>query len=563
MLHRSGLLRQAGLSKEDLERLVEIPPDPKMGDFAFPCFSLSKALRKAPNIIASELAAQVSPEGIISRVEAMGPYLNFFADRARVTEKAVGAVLSKGAEYGRGRPKKEKVMIEYSQANTHKAFHVGHLRGTSIGESLARILKFSGYSVLQVNYQGDTGAHVAKWLWCYLKNHKGEKPPKGGKGKWVANIYVEAVKLLAESPAFSDEVNKVNYSLEHGDDKELVKLWKESRKWSLDEFDGIYKDLGAHFDHFFFEREMEKPGEQIVRQMLKDGVAQESEGAIIMDLEECKLGKWVLLRKDGTTLYSAKDLALADKKFREFHIDRSIYVVGNAQSLHLQQLFRTLELIGFKQAKDCHHLSFEEVRLPSGKMSSRTGVNILYSEMKAEIFDYTSEETRKRHPDWSAAKLEKAVRGIAVAALKFDMLKIDHNKPIVFDTKQACDFEGETGPYVQYAHARICSIFRQAGKWKAKEGFKPHYSNEKEFELAKLLSGYPEIVAESAEKYDPAIVARYALKVAQTFSGFYTECPVLKADEKERESRLMLSEAARMVLEGALGLLGIDAPEEM
>ncbi len=545
------------------ELYLEIPKDNNLGDYAFPCFILAKEMKKNPVVIAKDLEKKISKPYFISDIKATGPYLNFFVDKSLLFKETLKKISKEKDNYGSGKNKKQKIMIEYSQANTHKAFHVGHLRGTSLGEALARILKFYGYDVVQANYQGDTGAHVSKWLWCCLKYHKNEKPPKDERGKWIASIYVEAIQKLTKNPELQEQVDEINYKLENDMDSKLTLLWKRSRKWSLDEFEEIYNDLDAHFDYYFFEREMEDPGKKMVDKILKKGLAEKSEGAIIINLEKYCLGVWVLLRKDGTTLYSAKDLALAEKKFNKFKIDKSIYVVGNAQSLHMKQLFKTLDLMGFKQAKDCYHLSFDEIRLPTGKMSSRTGVNILYTDLKKELFEYTEKETRARHKDWSEKKIKEIVDKVALGAMKFDILLKDSNKIIVFDIKKACDFEGETGPYVQYAHVRCCSILDKYGQ-KLKDDVDFSLIKERSAsEVVTLLSKFDDIIKQSCDNYKLNILARYLIDLAQKFNEFYHECHVITDDKKLTETRLLIVDCVRQVLNNGLKLLAIDAPERM
>ena len=537
---------------------LEAPPDPKLGDFAFPCFQLSKKFKKNPVEISKELSNKLKPSGLIKEIKQAGPYLNFFIDKQKLAESLIKEILR--GDYGKGKAKKEKVMVEYSQANTHKAFHVGHLRGTCLGESLARILKYSGYNVIQANYQGDTGAHVAKWLWCYLKFHKGEKPPKKDPERWIADIYVEAVKKSNQDN--QKEIEKINYQLENKKDKELMNLWKESRKWSLDILDDIYKDLDAHFDKFFFEREVEARGKEIAEELVKKGIAKIDDGAALVDLEKYRLGIWILLRKDGTCLYSAKDLALAEKKFKEFKIDKSIYVVGNAQNMHMQQLFKTLELMKFKQAKKCFHLSYAMVRMPTGKMSSRTGENILYLDLKNEIINKLKQEVEKRHKDWNSQQKAESVLNIFSSAIKFDFLMQDPNKDIIFDIEKALDFEGETGPYIQYVHARICSIFNKNGKFNGKFNA-GMLKTEYEEKIINLLSAFPDTIEKSAESYKPHLIARYLIELSQSFNEFYHNCPILQADKDTKQARLGLISAVKEVIKTGLDLLGIESPEVM
>ncbi len=547
----------------DVDKLLEVPPKPEMGDFAFPCFALAKEIKKAPPEVAKELASKIKTDDTVVKVIALGPYVNFFISPEKYSEAVLKEVSEKKDKYGSSKPQDKTVMVEFSQPNPFKAFHVGHLRGTVLGESLSRVLIFSGKKVIQANYMGDTGAHIGKWLWCYNKFHKGEKPPEKDREAWIASIYVEAVQKTTDNEKNEKEAREINFSLENNLDPNLAELWKEGKQWSMEAFYKIYEDLDANFEVFHFESEMEKLGREIVQKLIEKGIAKESEGVPIMDLEEHGLGVWVLLREDGTTLYSAKDLALAKVKFDEYDIDKSIYVVGNAQALHLRQLFKTLELMGFEHASKCHHLSFDEVRLPEGRMSSRTGKNLLYKDIKKDILKYAIKETKKRHQDWDDEKVNKSAFAIALAALKFGMIVQDTNKKIVFDSKKALDFEGETGPYLQYTHARACSILRKSGVSISTDVDFSQLSGQLEKELMVLLNRFNGVVDEAANNYRSLAVARYAIELAQKFNEFYHTHQCIVDDENVKMARLLLVDAVRQVLHNALYLLTLKAPEQM
>lgn len=545
------LKKETGLKEINLE----IPPSSDLGDFAFPCFVLSKEKKKSPILIAQELANSIKKPNFISEIKSNGPYLNFFLDQKKFSEKLINSILLKKEEYGKDN-KKDIVMIEFSQANTHKAFHVGHIRGTSLGESISRIMEFSGNKVYRANYQGDTGMHVAKWIWCYKKYHSKEKI--NNDERWIASIYVESVKKLAEHPDLQIEVDEINRRLEEGKDKILINLWKKTRKLSLDSFEKIYRELNTKFDYYFFESEVEKRGRTISKQLVKEKIAEISDGATIINLEKYGLSVWVLLRKDGTVLYSSKDLALAEKKFKKIKINKSIYVVGAAQRLHIYQLFKTLELMNFKYANNCHYVPVSEVRLPTGKMSSRTGENILYSEFLKEIIDYTKKEILKREK-LNKSELEKRALAISIAAIKYSMLKQGTNNTIVFDKKEALNFEGNTGPYLLYSYARSRSILNKSKKRKSKISTISLSSNE--LSLIKELSKFPEVVKNSYNNLSPSIIANYAHELSQKFNEFYHANKVIGS--KEESFRLALVEAFSIVLKNSLSLLGINVIEKM
>ncbi|MBI5871633.1 arginine--tRNA ligase [archaeon] len=551
---------QAAVSKIPL--LLETPPDPALGDIALPCFFLSPAFKKSPQLIAQELASKLQEKKPkeIERVLAVNGYLNIFISKNLLSKFVLGSILKQKQKFGRG-GLKEKIMIEFSQANTHKAFHVGHIRGTSIGESLARISEFMGNKVLRANYQGDTGMHVAKWLWCYLKYHKNKKLKEDE--SYIASIYTEAVRRLTENPELQHEVDLINKSLDEKSDKPLLSLWKKTRSISLNSLKPIYACFNTKFDIFYFEKDMEQRGKQIAQDLLKKGIAQESEGAIIVDLTSQALGILVLVRKDGTALYSAKDLALAEKKFTQFKLDKSIYIIGAAQTLYFSQLFKMLYLMDFPHAHKLKVIHFSEVRLPSGKMSSRTGENILYSDFKEEITKAAQEQLLKRFPSIKKKELDKRALAISIASIKYNMLRQDANKSIIFKKEEALSFEGDTGPYLLYSYARASAILRKAH---IPPNFRTNsiITTEKiEFDLIKHLADFPCAIQSAYTHLEPSIIANYASRLAQLFNEFYHACPVLHAEKAILKSRLALVLSFTIILKQALYLLGIKVLEKM
>jgi arginyl-tRNA synthetase len=543
---------------EEIYNRIEVPPTPEMGDFALPCFFLASKMKRPPHQVAMELRAQIKiPKGF-KAVQLEGPYLNFFVDRKKLTGDLISEVLSEGKDFGKSNfGKGEKVMVEFSQANTHKAFHVGHIRGTSLGESIARIMEFCGNNIVRANYQGDSGMHVAKWIWCYNKYHSKEKLT--GNESWIASIYVDAVKRLGRSKKLQAEVEEVNRKLDTGERKELNDLWKETRKLCLTALEKIYTQLNTHFDAYYFESDMEKRGKQIVESMMENGFAKKSEDATIIDLEKYGLGIWVLIRKDGTILYSAKDLALTEKKFLDYpKLTKSVYVIANEQNLHFQQLVKTLEVTNFGNAEKLKHVAYGLVRLPTGKMSSRTGQNILYSDFLHKVLTHTTKELKDRYPKLEEERLEDRAMKISIAAIKYDMLKQDEKKNLVFNIKESLNFEGNSGPYILYSYARASSIIKHSTK-KADPSVKE--MDKGEIALMKKMSEFPSIVQRAYETLSPSLIANYSYQLARVFNEFYHKCPVVKS---QKESfRLSLVEAFRQVISNSLYLLGIDVLEEM
>lgn len=544
-----------GIDNKQIESLIEVPKDSKLGDFAFPCFSLSRELKKNPMEIAKELVNKVKTGKEFEKVVAQGPYVNFFLNKNLQAKEVLSKIIKEKDKFGSSKLNKDKVMIEFSQANTHKAFHVGHIRGTSFGESLCRIFEFLGSKVIRANYQGDTGMHVAKWIWCYKKYHSKEKLKEDE--SWIASIYVDAVKKLGDDEALQEEVNEINQKLESGKDKELMKLWKETRELCLKALEKVYKELNTKFDRYYFEREVEIPGKEIAQNLAKEGIAKVSDGATIMDLNDLGLSVWVLLRKDGTVLYSSKDLALAMLKFKEYKLDKSINIVADEQNLHFKQLFKTLELMKFKDVKKCQHIPYALVRLPEGKMSSRTGNNILYSDFMKEMKEYAKSEIIKREKVVEKELEERALK-ISVAAIKYAMLKQHSNNLIIFNKEEALNFEGNTGSYLLYSYARAKSIIRKAKSIPKKFEVS---NTEAEKNLITKLSNFPDIVIHAREQLSPNLIANYAFELSQSFNEFYHNSQVIGS---EHESfRLVLVSCFSQVLKNALGLLGIDVIEKM
>ncbi len=552
----SLLMKVVSLKKEEIENLVEAPQNKDFGDYAFPCFSLTKVLKKSPNEIAKDIEKKLMKSKEVEKIVTVGSYVNFYLNKKYLAENTLKEILKKKDKYGSMEISKERVMVEFSQANTHKAFHIGHVRGTSLGESIARILEFGGNKVVRANYQGDTGMHVAQWIWCYNKYHVKEKLKKDE--TWVAGIYVESVSRLNENEKFKEEVEEINRKLDSKEDKKLNGLWEQTRELSLESFEPIYKELNTKFDNYFYESEVEDRAKDISKELLNKKIAELSEKAVIMDLEKFNLGIWVLLRSDGTVLYSAKDIALAEMKFNKYKIDKSIYVVGSAQQLHVYQLFKTLELMKFKQAEKCRYVPITEVRLPEGKMSSRTGQNILYSAFKDELVEYAKMEIQNREKV-SGKELNTRALAISIASLKYVMLKQDVNKAIVFNKKEALQFEGNTGPYLLYTYARAKSILKKAKSKEKKLVFGD--IDEKERNLISKLALFPEIALSSYNNLAPNVIANYCYELAQIFNEFYHSEKVIGSTNEI--FRLSLVECSAQVLKNGLSLLGINVIEKM
>lgn len=546
------LSKQVKLDKMQIENLIETPPSADLGDYAFPCFSLAKELKKSPVQIAQEIAGKIKSKEL-EKVEAKGPYINFFLDRKSLAEETISKILKERDKYGSAK-EKLKVMVEFSQPNTHKAFHVGHIRGTSLGESISRIFEFRGNKVIRANYSGDTGMHIAKWIWCYTNFHSNEKLKEDE--SWIASIYVDAVKRLSADEKLQEQVDLINRKIEDKTDKKINDLWKKTRELSIKSWDNVYKELGTRFDVHYFESEVEKRGKEIALELVKKGIAKVSDDAVITDYEEYNLGVWVLLRKDGTVLYSAKDLALAERKSKEYDVDKNIILSADEQNLHFRQLFKTLELMKVKEK--FAHVSYGMVRLPTGKMSSRTGDNILYSDFINEMKEYAREEISKREKV-SEKELEERALAISIAAIKYSMLKQGSTGVIVFNKEEALNFEGNTGPYLLYSYARAKSILEKA-KYKVKK-FKVGNIEDNEKQLINEMAKFNSVVKHAYDNLSPNLIANYAYQLSQTFNEFYHTNKVIGSEEEQ--FRLSLVEAFSIILKNSLYLLGISTIEKM
>ncbi len=631
--------------------------------------------------IADRITARLLADGAADRVEAVNGFVNIYFDTASVAAQTVQRVAAEGIDYGRGTALTEKVMVEFSQPNTHKAFHVGHLRNVALGNALSNILDFAGFEVVRANYLGDIGRHVISCLWCYRAFHLGEEPAEG-RGRWLGQIYVESLQRLAYRKEVVDFINKLSsedeafktasdrmlkelwrrnkasgediayllgqvsgrgeldlakvhdqdclaelwqiigaqlqqearptranapvvdeataeaqlerwrelnahidwwipgktwdeeykecWRLWEEQDPEFVALWERTKTWSMEEFHRIYRELGVRFDVWFYESEVEDEGREIVQELLDKGIAEVSDGLPVVKIDE-KLGLdketyrvLPILRSNGTTLYSTKDLALTKRKFEDYQIDRAIWVVAVPQALYFQQIFKVLELWGFQQAQQSYHLPYEIVTLKEGMMSSRSGNAVLYEDVAPEVFRRARAIVDDKNAEMAEAQKTAVAKQVGVGALLYGMLERDNNRVIIFDPAEAVSLHGQSAPYIQYAHARACRILKRAGALPdahapiAFDDLDAH-----EINLIEQVANFPAEVQRAAREYKPLVIATYAYDLATCTNDFYEHCRVLDAPEPQRTARLVIVAAARQTLANALALLGIEAPEAM
>ncbi len=550
------------------------PPNPELGDLAFACFSLAKAMKSSPAEIATRLAEDVSTliskekKPVFSRVSASGPYLNFTVTDAHLlsllTAKSFSALPPKLPAKGR-----KKTLVEYANPNTHKDVHVGHLRNFTLGAAIVRLLLARGHKVIPASYINDLGSNVAKCLWGMKHIQADAVVEPGDEVRTLDKAYVEATARAEADPNVREEISTIQRSLEeyHRTGKgggEWIALWKKTRKWSLAALDQVFAEFDLPLQKRWYESDLIAEADALVQDLQKKGIAKESQGAVIVDLESEKLGVNLLRKTDGTLLYNAKDLALAEEKEQSVHPDESLYVVDARQSLALQQLFATLKRMGKKE--HLVHLSYEFVTLPEGAMSSRKGNVIFYEDFRDGLVARAEKEVRERHADWSAAQVRTAAHAIAFGGLIFALLKQDREKKIVFNVDEAVSFDGFTGPYLQYTLARIASVEKKAGGsglWSNLEIPKTVVLSSVEHRLALELLAVSDAVRLAADTYRPSVLCQALFSLCQTFSEFYEKEPILSAPPDMRGARLALLAHVRSSLLAGFSLLGLPVVEEM
>ena len=564
--------------------MLGLAPNLKMGHIAFGCFPLAKALRKGPPQIAAQLKDHVVNCPLVEEVQAQGPYLNFFIKKESLGELVIAAANSHAlfeteifdltTQDEKGKKRNEKWMIEYSQPNTHKILHVGHMRNLCLGNALVRMCRYAGIDTSAVTYPGDVGTHVAKCLW-YYKFHNQEEVPKEDKGAWLGQMYTKANTLLEEQRGTDKEAENresLTHILKelHDQKGEFYDLWLETKSWSVELMKETYSWADVEFDRWFWESEVDAPSLTYVKELYDQGKLIKDEGAIGMDLSDDKLGFCMLIKTDGTGLYATKDVELARKKFKEYGVDKNIYVVDNRQAHHFKQVFKVLEKVGFEKAKDCHHLQYEMVELPDGAMSSRKGNIVplmeLVSEMEKTIKEnylekYLSDDSD--HEKWSQEEVDRTARMIAGGAIKYGMVRVDNNRKIVFDMKEWLKLDGETGPYLQYVHARIHSLCNKLGYREEMPVNWELLKEESETALMVKLMDFNQTVATGVQKLQTLGVCNYLFELGKLFNSFYAECPIGKAEEELKHTRLALAHATGEVMREGLSLLGIEAPTKM
>lgn len=548
------------LEIEDIKKLIEIPPKSDMGDFAFPCFQLARVMRKAPNMIAEELASKLNKEGF-ERIENLGPYVNFFVDKEAFTKNAIETVLTEGEDYGKSNIGEGKtVCVEYSSPNIAKPFHVGHLFSTSIGNSLYKLFKEEGYNVVGINHLGDWGTQFGKLISAYNRWVDEEALEKDAISE-LLRIYVKFHDEAEKDPSLVDEGRMHFKRLEEGAEEETA-LWKRFRELSLKEFNRVYDLLGIKFDSLAGEAFYNDKMQVVIDELKEKNLLTESNGAQVVMLDEYNMPPCIVLKGDGATIYATRDLAAANYRKNTYDFDKCVYVVGTPQALHFKQVFKTLELAGKDWAKDCVHVGFGLVKFADGGMSTRKGKVVLLDDLLSEAVSKTLEIINEKNPELE--NKEEVAKKIGIGAVIFTYLKNSREKDIIFDWKEILSFEGETGPYVQYSYARGNSILERAGEVDLTNIDYSKLNSKEEFELIKSLESFKKNIHLAIEKFEPSVMSRYVIEVAKLFNKFYNAHSVLNLEDEElKKARLALVKASLQVIKNGLGLLGIEVVEKM
>ncbi|MBU3915259.1 arginine--tRNA ligase [bacterium] len=547
----------------------EIPPDGKMGHLAFACFPLAKIAKKSPPMIAQILVEKWGETRFFEQLSAAGPYLNFFMSPDFLAKELIVACAENDRYGDNDQGAGKTLMLEYSSPNTNKPLHLGHGRNNLLGIVLSNLLEKNGYNVVKTNLVNDRGVHICKSMLAYKNWGKGETPENTGKkgDKLVGDYYVLYDKKEKENPDLLEDVQQMLRDWESGE-PEVIELWKKMNSWVLEGFKKTYERMGISFDKYYFESETYQGGKDIILEALKKGICEKEEnGAISIDLEADKLGKKILLRGDGTAMYITQDINTTVTKFTDYKLDGCLYVVGNEQDNHFRVLFNVLAKFGYEWANLCEHISYGMISLPEGKMKSREGTVVDLDDLIDEMNALALEEIKERwniEADKVDEKMRETAEAIGQAAIRFFILRTGAAKEITFDPKESLSFDGATGPYLQYTHARICSVLRKTGKEMDLTDTQSYSWNQDETTLLVALSHYPDVLRQSATDRNPATLCGFIYDLCRAFNKFYHDNQILKVENEQAvQARLSLCLAVKGVLNKSLRILGIKALEKM
>lgn len=546
------------LTSEEISQLIEIPPKPEMGDFAFPCFLLAKSYHKAPPMIAQDLKESIGDQAFLSEIKVVGGYLNFYVDKAQYAQQIIDKY-NNATDYGCSDQGKDKtICIDYSSPNVAKNFHVGHLRTTIIGNSLYKIFSKLGYKVVRINHLGDWGTQFGKLIVAYKKWGSREAVEEKGIEE-LMDIYVKFHEEAEKDDSLNDEARAWFLKMEQGNE-EALEIWQWFRDISLKEFMRVYNILGMEFDSFAGESFYRDKTADVIKRLTDDGLLKESQGAMIVPLDEYDMPPCIVAKKDGSSIYATRDLAAILYRKATYNFDRCLYVTGLEQKLHFAQVFKVIELMGNDYAKNLVHIPYGLVSLKSGKISSRKGNVIFAEDLLRESINKTTSIIEEKNPD--IPDKEEVAKQVGIGAIIFNDLYNQRIKDVIFDWNKLLNFDGETGPYVQYTYARASSVLRKIGEVPDTIDY-TLLTDEASIGLLKEIERYPQVIKDAAERYEPSVIARYSIDLAHAFNKFYHECQINVEDETTKYTRTNVVKIARYIIKDALSLLGIQCPEQM
>ena len=552
------------LNEKELEQYIELPPNSDLGDYAFPCFKLAKDLKKAPPVIANEIKENIKiDESIIDRIDVVGGYLNILINKTILVKTVLEEIADKKEKYGSSDIGHAKnIVIDYSAPNIAKPFHIGHLRSTVIGGALYKIYNFLGYNSVGINYLGDWGLQFGKVM-AGISLWKDEYDFENDEMSSILKTYIRFNKEEKDNPDLTDLARQYFKRLEDGE-IEIVKQWKHIRKISLENYEKTYKLLNSKFDSYNGEAYYNDKMDPIIEELKEKNLLQESQGAMVVDLSEYDMPPCIIITSAGTTIYATRDLASLKERMNKYNFDKAIYVVGNEQQLHFKQVFKVFELMGYGDySKKCEHVPFGLVVDKDGeKIGSRKGNSVFLEDILKEAIEKVKDIINQKNPELE--NKDEVARKVGVGAIIFNDLSNSRIKDEIFDWDMLLNFQGETGPYIQYIYVRTKSLLSKAGYIPKIEEIDFSKLNEKEaIDTLKLLYRFNETIQNSAEKNEPSILARYLIDLSQNFSAFYNEHKIITDDKKLQDARLFLTNAVGIVLKTGVELLGMEMPERM
>ena len=555
------IAKAADMEIDEVLGMIEVPVNKEMGDYAFPCFKLAKKFRKAPNLIAADICGKLEGSDSFTKIECVAAYINFFTDKSSYAKTVIESVNNAGAKYGESSEGEGKtIVIDYSSPNIAKPFHVGHLRSTVIGSALYNIFEKLGYKCVGINHLGDWGTQFGKLIEAYKLWGSKEAVEEKGISE-LTRIYVKFHEEAEKDDSLNDRARAWFVKMQDGDE-EAISLWKWFYDISIKEFERVYEKLGVKFDYYTGESFYNDKMDAVVEELKAKNLLVESNGAMIVDLEDAKMPPCLILRTDGGTLYATRDITAALYRKKTYDFDKCIYVTAIDQNLHFAQWFKVIEKMGYDWSKDLVHVPFGLVSLEDGKLSTRKGKVVLMEDLLNEAVKKTTGIIDEKNPD--LPNKEEVAKQVGIGAVIFDDLYNGRIKDIVFSWDRMLNFDGETGPYVQYTHARACSVLKKAGYDKKAENI--DYSvltDDAAADVCKTIALFNDKIKEAANRYEPSVIARYLVDVAQSFNKFYHDNIILADDENVKNARLALVDAVRTVIKSGLAILGIDAPEQM